>query len=221
MVILVSGKSGSGVTSFSEALRSYWGNRGIACWRYSMTEPLQEMAKAVYLVGGHYGITSPPEGAASDLDLVKMLEHDWGHKKDPAIWINTAKSKMRQVTDRWEELGFFYIVILEDVFYPSQFDAWPDALSIRLECASSVRFSRLGVAATHTEHPSEAALDSYVHQGRFDIVLNSATSSVEEMVQQMSLYMRDTLDQAFSKKGSTKKGLRSPAEDGAKDSTLG
>ncbi len=198
MIILVSGKKGSGKSTLTSALRDFWGNRGTACWKYSLAEPLSEMAKAVYLVGGHYGIT-PPEGG-KDSDLMQALGDTWGNQKDPLIWVNAAKHRMSMITDRWEELGFFYIALLERVCHPVQFDAWPDALTIRLECDRDIRKARAVHWPADEHHASETALDAYAAEGRFDLVLDSGKHTVDELVQVVNVHVKETLDSAFSKK---------------------
>jgi dephospho-CoA kinase len=198
MIVMISGKQGSGKTTLAQALQSAWGKHGMAVWRYKFAQPLYDMHNAVYIVARQYGI-GPLADGKKDGPLLQLLGTEWGRNtKDPDIWVNCAKSKVAEVTKQWRVMNYFHIVLIDDLRFKNEFHAFPGALTIRLVCAPEIRKERIGANWRENDnHRSEVDLDDYETDGQFSITLDTAVISPEESAEKVVKFLADKLNNAL------------------------
>jgi hypothetical protein len=65
------------------------------------------------------------------------------------------------------------LVIIDDCRFPNEFEAFPEALRVRLNADEKVRKLRTEAWRENTLHPSEVSLDIYDIEGKFDLYLQT------------------------------------------------
>lgn len=196
MIVMLSGKQGSGKTSTAEALQKHWNSRGIATVRYRFAQPLYEMHEVVYLIAKNYGIEPP---AVKDGDLLQVLGTEWGRRKDPNIWVNCAKNKIQEMAGNWIRLGLLHVVLLDDLRFENEFDAFPDAFRVRLECDREIRKQRASYWREREDHPSEIGLDEYAKAGKFTLTVDTGKLTLEQATAQIAEELTRRVEKAFAK----------------------
>ena len=196
--ILLSGKMGSGKTSTARALQEWcWKNKWLV-QTIKFAEPLYAMHDAVRLVAESYDIPM----LEKDGMLLQMLGTNWGrHQFGDDVWVKACLKKVAHTVDFWNmdlgvathaiagmvTLGFDVgitpgMIIIDDCRFENEFTAFYDALRVRLVAPRDVRKGRCDSWRDNEEHLSEISLDKYEEQGRFDLTVNTALTSVEEVV---------------------------------------
>lgn len=169
-LILISGAQGSGKTSTqNEIIRRVTGKRG---WQIvNFADVIYEMHDRILEVLYKF---IPRRELVKDGPLLQLLGTEWGRKTiDENIWVRIAQEKYRQVQS--EDC----LVIVGDCRFENEFDAFPQALRVRLECPEKIRKDRCSMWRENTKHSSEIALDEYARQGKFDLYIDTSKISCE------------------------------------------
>jgi dephospho-CoA kinase len=199
LIVMLSGKQGSGKTAVADRLATYWGARGIAVWRTKFAAPLYDLHDAVYAVLSRYGIEPPPP---KDKDLFQILGTDWGrNKRDKDMWVKCVRMLMKDATAHWLKTGLFHIVLIDDLRHRNEFEAFPGAFTVRLECPRDIRMKRVSYWRENENHQSEVDLDGYVVSGHFGLVLDTATTTADEAANKIAQVFQAGLEQTFKRGG--------------------
>lgn len=177
--VLISGKQGSGKTSLQHALNDAWFKRtGFDSCIVNFADILYEMHDAVLAVLHKYW---PKRDLVKDGPLLQLLGTEWGRGTvDIDIWVKCLKNraiKMNELSPSEHECLF----IVGDCRFPNEFDAFPEALTVRLEASTGVRKARCSMWRDRDDHPSETGLDGY--KDKFDLLINTESRTVEDAVQ--------------------------------------
>lgn len=169
-IILISGAQGSGKTSTqNEIIRRLSGKR--SCQVINFADVIYEMHDRTLDVLHKF---IPRRELVKDGPLLQLLGTEWGRKTiDENIWVRIAQEKYRQI--QLEDC----VVIVGDCRFENEFDAFPEALRIRLECPEKVRKERCSMWRENTKHPSEISLDEYARQGKFDLYIDTSKVTCE------------------------------------------
>jgi hypothetical protein len=182
-IILISGQQGSGKTSLQKALVSALtstnNHKAVAL---NFADPLYEMHFAVLDIARTYGIKTkfPKDGP-----LLQMLGTDWGRvTMGENIWIDCLKGKMELLKVREGMFAYDHaFFVVGDCRFKNEFDSFPDALRVRLNCPEGVRKIRCGVSwRENTSHPSETDLNDYAERLKFNITADTVKHSTDEIV---------------------------------------
>lgn len=166
MVILFSGKQGSGKSTTVEGLQSQLEANGIKVKRFKFAQALYEMHDAVLAVLTEYGIK---RDIAKDGPLLQLLGTEWGRNTiNKDIWVNCAQNWHKKQLLRETSTTVY---IFDDCRFKNELDAFPDSLKIRLEAPSHVRKDRCSAWRDNEKHQSEIDLDDYMH--KFDLVVDT------------------------------------------------
>jgi len=169
MIVLISGKQGSGKTSTANELAEILKNTyGKLVLRTRFAQPLYEMHDKVLEVLEGYGVK---RDLKKDGPLLQLLGTEWGRKTiDENIWANLTYNKVMNSLDDF--------AIIDDARFENEFDIFPESecLRVRLDAPEEVRKARCEMWRAETNHPSEIGLDSYAMAGEFDLYLDSANS---------------------------------------------
>jgi DNA polymerase III delta prime subunit len=167
LIILISGKQGSGKTTTARALisslyYSYLGEyfpiiKKFADPLYSLHDTiLKEMQKMT-------GEAQPVKDGA----LLQVLGTEWGRKsRGENIWVDILKHEIQRLSPS-------VAVVIDDCRFENEFDAFPNALRVRLEASEEKRKLRADSWRENISHPSETGLDAYASQGKFDLYIRT------------------------------------------------
>lgn len=170
VLILLSGKQGSGKTTLTKALRDYFTISGYYSYPIRFADPLYEMHDAIWKIMEKYGQKLAHK---KDGPLLQLLGTEWGRNTiKETLWTDLCR---RRVDDLLaiEDLYQPKAIIIDDARFETEFNAFPDALRVRLECAREIRQRRCEMWRENDTHPSEVGLDSYAAHGKFDVYLNT------------------------------------------------
>jgi len=179
LIVMLSGKQGSGKTTTAEALKEHWQSQGIPVLNYKFAQPLYEMHNVIYMVAKDYGIEPPPAGV--DKDLLQVLGTEWGrNKRGKNIWVRCAQRKIDKMTEQMRAAGQFHIVIIDDLRFKNELSDMGEAVKVRIECPRDVRFKRCSTWRDNETHASETDLDDSID--KFDFIVRSDLMSTENIV---------------------------------------
>ena len=171
MVILISAKMGGGKTTLTNQILKAFPKYQVI----KFADTLYEAHEKVWDVLEKYGV--PREKKSRD--FLQWLGTEFGRKRDKNIWVNCAIERMKSVNN-----GNCFIV--DDCRFENEFDAFPDALRIRLECDRGIRKSRAESWTDSDQHPSETSLDAYAKGGAFHLYLDSGKRNSMEIFEIVS-----------------------------------
>lgn len=172
-IIMLSGKQGSGKTTLQELLYGLLVQFGcrpakvnFADFIYSVHNfALEELRKV--------GIDRDMK---KDGRLLQLLGTEWGRdsiSKD--IWCDVMKGKIQNL----EREGFTHAII-GDCRFENEFDYFPSALRVRLQCEREVRKTRCTQWREADFHASETGLDLYLYEDKFDLEFATDILTPEE-----------------------------------------
>ena len=169
MIILISGKQGSGKTTVTGNLTAALQAKGYEVTPVKFAGPLYAMHDAVLKVLAFYGVT---RNIVKDGPLLQMLGTDWGRKTiADDIWVQLAKNRVKDILTTATNPN--QAVIIDDCRFENEFDAFPDAYKVRLDCPRDIRKTRCEAWRTDEMHLSETGLDNYAELGKFDAYFQS------------------------------------------------
>lgn len=190
-ILILSGPQGSGKTTLQQRITEKWyarHHRGTTIVNFA--DPIRKMADACNFILKDYGW--PDRGMVKDGPLMQLLGTEWGRGTiDNNIWVKL----LRQRIERAGSLAEFtnhptkedQLAIIGDCRFPNEFDAFPDALRVRLSCPENVRKARCEMWRDNTTHASEIALDEYDITRKFDMYLDTELTSIEGCVSLMTV----------------------------------
>jgi DNA polymerase III delta prime subunit len=176
-IVLLSGKQGSGKTTLAAALRS-----DLQCSRTAFEEV--RFAQAIYAIHDFrrdhlrsLGITVPDK----DGEFLQDAGTKHGRQKfGEDVWVRATRGAVKRAQalhSQSPNQPSRLVVVISDCRFRNEFEAFPDALRVRLECARDVRKQRCDAWRDTEAHLSEMDLDDYVFKGRFDMVFNTLTQT--------------------------------------------
>jgi len=195
-IVIISGKQGSGKTSLANELVSRFFNKrdGFATYQLNFADTIYKMHDRCLDVLKECNFPTPKK----DGNLLQLLGTEWGRNTlGPNIWVELLKGRINRFRKFEVDQGFRHtmLVVVADCRFENEFDAFPNALKVRLECPEEVRKAR--ILATpgqmwreNTNHPSEVGLDAYAAAGKFDIYLNTYDTSLEGCANSVELGLK-------------------------------
>ena len=173
MVIIISGKQGSGKTTLSTALKKQLEADGRSVATIKFADPLYHFHNQILASLAEYGIKREIK---KDGPLLQLLGTDWARKTiDENIWVKIAQNRIQTLPEGT-------VAIIDDCRFENEFDAFPDAVTVRLLCQEAVRKERCEMWRPTTDHPSETGLDVYAEDGAFDLYFETETQPTDHIV---------------------------------------
>lgn len=185
MIILLSGKQGSGKTAIAKKLTEVINSaNNYVGYPLKFAEPLYEMHDHCLGVLNKYGINRPD--LVKDGPLLQLLGTEWGRNTiDRNIWAKIAKYRCDELKSRKHSISPQDVIpIIEDCRFPNELEIFHDAFKVRLVAKESVRQERCEAWRPNTSHRSETALDD-TPNGAFNLVIHTDETGLNESVKQI------------------------------------
>ena len=193
-VVMLSGKQGSGKSTLQRTLASDWTEAGGLSFELNFSDVIYEMHNYVLQVLDRH---LPPRGITKDGALLQLLGTEWGRRTlGDDIWIRCLEERVQQVHGSIAFDPKEALVIIGDCRFPNEFDAFPEALRLRLIAREEIRRIRATSWRENSTHQSEVALDNYEADWKFDLIFDTEVLAVSEC---SSLIMRALKSGSFDK----------------------
>ena len=189
MIILISGKQGSGKTTLARALIKKINEQpGVYAQNMTFAEPLYTFHDFIWGYLQDHGIEKKH---VKDGYLLQLLGTEWGRDKvDPFIWAKLLKARVEKHKNTQGKLYSKTYYIVSDCRFKNEFDAFgtDGVMTVRLYCNKDVRMKRAEMWRETDNHPSETDLDIYAEAGQFDCYYNTEVESVDSIVENVLLW---------------------------------
>lgn len=185
-IVLISGKQGSGKTTAANQLAKQIRNH--EKWYFhimTFAEPIYQMHNYCRGILADAGIDV--KHPVKDGNLLQLLGTEWARKTiDENVWVNTLRGRINKllVMRNYGEERVTFIVA--DCRFRNEFDAYPEALRVRLRCPEEERKKRAEMWRENTNHPSETDLDEYDSLGLFDMYFDTDKVAPEHIARMVS-----------------------------------
>lgn len=177
MIILISGKMGSGKTTLAKELIQEMNGR-----HFKFADALYEMHDAIGEVAENYEIPfDQKEGT-----LLQLLGTEWGRKvKGQDVWVNALKHRVAMSLQVAPNMP----IIIDDCRFPNELLAFPSAIKIKLFATKEARKARADAWRENDTHESETALDNVIDSA-FDLVIDTSLHSKQYALDVVVKYLR-------------------------------
>lgn len=175
-ILIISGKQKAGKTTTSNEVMKVLSERKTMHGIFKFAKPIYDIQEAAKPVLVEYGLW--PEGADKDGEFLQVIGTEYGrNRRGNDVWVNILRKRI----DQFLAEDSHRVAIIDDCRFENEFDAFPDAFKVRIECPRDIRKSRPGFWRDDEHHPSEVGLDSYAEQKKFDFKISSEDATPEEI----------------------------------------
>lgn len=176
-VILISGKQGAGKTTLADHLVTVYPNS----IRLSFADPMRSLISGMLASAKEIGLDLPEKPPMRS--LLQFLGTEWGRKEiEDLIWVNYAKK--RTLSDKYTTY------IIDDTRFKNEFDAFPNAIRIRLACPEAIRKQR-AKSWGNPYHLSEIDLDSYTDH--FNKIFDTS-GAIDKTFSDVSIWLKSKIN---------------------------
>lgn len=169
MIVLISGKQGSGKTTLSNKMMEIARINRTYAWQGGFAKAMRMIASTMTTVAKGQGCPVPDK--VENRELMNFIATEWGRGIDPDFWIPPVVEDYKRIAQMWKKHPFF-LYIIDDFRCMNEahaFDRLDDVFRIRLECPEEIRKQRAKYWGD-PEHFSEVDLDGYTN---FDLDLDT------------------------------------------------
>lgn len=172
-IILISGKQGSGKTSITNNLLIQAARKELSAMNLIFAQTIYDIHDFARNTLRFRGIERPDK----DGKLLQLLGTEWGRNTiDPDIWVTALLGNIRNIAPDPRPNQLF---IVSDCRFKNEFDGIV-SYKVRLEADREIRKARCDSWRDTDNHQSEIDLDDYVAEGKFDLVIDTNSTSAEE-----------------------------------------
>ena len=179
-IVMIAGKQGSGKTTTANELAKNLVNFNHFVNHVKFADVIYEMHDSCLRILKGLGVeTKKKEGK-----LLQLLGTDFGRNElGDDIWIRCLKAKIEKIKASYPpSQQDKLVIIIDDLRFENEFDAFPEALRVILNCPETIRMQRCSSWRTDINHPSETGLDQYASDAyKFDKTYKSNMMSTLEI----------------------------------------
>jgi len=181
-IINVSGKMGSGKTTTLNKIVDKLESLGVPYKKIKFADPLYEMHNYILEYMESYGLKY---NGVKHGPLLQYMGTEFGRNTyGDNVWVDIARNKI-------ENLPKNTIAIIDDMRFKNEFEAFSDALKIRLEADKEIRKARCENWRENDNHQSEIDLDDWID--RFDLVYETdKDKSADEIAEEIIFYLMNS-----------------------------
>lgn len=183
MVILISGKMGSGKSSLANNLQIEFLKRGFTPRMLKFADPLYDFHGEIRLLLKGYDPqnTLNYDYNKKDGNLLQLLGTEWGRDTvDKNMWVKLLISRIKQMPAN-------HIKIIDDCRFKNELsipkNSFEKVVSIRLECDVEIRRKRCEMWREKDNHPSETDLDEWARKPHFNYIFNTGLEGTDGICQ--------------------------------------
>lgn len=171
-LVLLSGAQGSGKSTLQKALIEN-------CKRANFTNSENiNFADIIYRMHDaalyQFSLFAPKEVNKKDGKLLQLLGTEWGRTVyGEDVWVDVMHRRLAYVKGNELKSLQNTLVVVGDCRFKNEFNAFPDALRVRLLAHEDVRRKRTTSWRENTLHPSETDLNEYELNNKFDLYLRT------------------------------------------------
>lgn len=177
--VLISGKMGSGKTTLFAHLKEIYLEKRWVVRELRFAKLIYDMHDFCLNRLSESGIVRPDKDGL----LLQLLGTDWGRKTyGENVWVNALRHEYSVFHDDITYQESNALIIISDCRFKNEFQAFPEALRVRLFCSEDVRKRRADGWRENTRHQSEIDLDAYAEAGLFDLIVDTQSTSINGMV---------------------------------------
>ena len=179
MIVMISGKQGAGKTSLSNMLLHRVKNDFFNVKVLKFASIIDEMHDSIREIQNKYMIPIREGCETKDGLLLQWLGTEWGRENHGEnVWVEAMRRKVAYAGGDHDDT----LVIIDDCRFENEFDAFPEALRVRLSCPPIVRRERAENWRDKESHPSEVGLDDFAAADKFDLYLNTEKQRIDSCV---------------------------------------
>ena len=171
MIILISGRQGSGKTTLASILEVGLKNYGHEVKRISFAGPIYKMHHAVRdaLAELDPDNSLKYDYSKKDGNLLQLLGTEWGRNIDNEIWVKLLISTINKNPNA--------IYIIDDCRFKNELssikNSFDKVMAVRLECDREIRKKRVSMWRENENHPSEIDLNDWANNTYFHHIFNT------------------------------------------------
>lgn len=172
-IVLISGKQGSGKTTTSEQLiiEARRSGKYYFIFKMKFADPLYEIHDMILSRMEFY---SGKQRIAKNGQLLQYLGTEFSRNTyGQDVWVNALKKNIETKAKEFQPSKT--LIIVDDCRFENEFDAFPDALKVRLEASEEVRKPRTDSWREDVKHQSETGLDKYANDNKFNLTIYTDT----------------------------------------------
>lgn len=199
MIVLLSGKQGSGKTTLMNEVKKVLEGGGYDVRNVIFADTIYKIHDFAISLLSARGVE---RDIVKDGFLLQFLGTEWGRKTiDENIWVRCLLGEIQSIRNLHPESKLAFIV--SDCRFVNEFDGVEGALKIRLEASRELRKARCSQWRENDVHISETDLDRYATEGMFDLYVDTERDlerSVTQIVQAIEgKSTRNYYDEVFEK----------------------
>lgn len=193
IVVLVSGKQGSGKDTLVDSLTEVWGAHAyFNTLKFAKT--IYEMHDECRRILRSKGVVIKPE---KEGELLQYLGTDWGRRHyGQNVWVNCFKADCLHIFGHYKrkQVKDPVVIMCSDLRFRNEFDAFKDTSDIkvfrvRLRCDRETRMKRATSWRDNENHVSETDLDAYDIENKFDLYINTGRLTKKQALQKLQSFL--------------------------------
>lgn len=201
MLITLCGPRGSGKYTTAEALKKYFGYRGMPCYCYDYWTPLNHMYDALAMAMQSYDLTLPRTWR-NYKDRDTTLQDAIYRLIPVSDWQRIVKEEITKVTQRWEELKVHYVIVLYGVPTPDELHRFNDAFRVWLNIPATELSQRVEVILEENSHIINQGFHDCAVSDIFDLVVDTSKSTPDEVASQIGTTFQEKISSVFKRPSS-------------------